>query len=173
MSVRQLIINGISVPVWSTFDLSQTYERIQAAWRPRFLDGGAKQRIAYSGKLRTTIAGSGLIPPGISGLNFDNSYVLSCVAPHSIISTIATIDIPAARRTDSGSTPYGRALVGDNWVDTEVSMGGNTATLTTVANATAYQVVYFPEITVFSDPPTEDKPKHGPVYGWSLTAEEV
>lgn len=135
--------------------------------------GGNRQRTTWTGKLRTSISGNGVIPPGISGIDETQSITLACVEPRSIVSTSENIAIPAARRADAGSEPYGRALTGDTWVDTPVNMNGNTAELTPVSGATQYQVVWFPLLTVFFDPIVEDKPSHGPTYGWAITAEEV
>ena len=52
-------------------------------------------------------------------------------------------------------------------------MAGDVANITPVAGATQYQVVYFPEISVFADPPVEDKAERGPSYGWTLIGEEI
>lgn len=173
-TVRQLIVGGISVPVWAMVDISQRYEDIEAKARRRFLGGGGWQRTTYSGKIRTVITGSGIIPFGLSGIDYDSSFVLSCVAHRSIISASSDIEIPAARRTDAGSLPYGRALVGDKWIETGYdSIVSNTVALTPVSGASLYQVIWFPKITVHADSPVEDKPSHGPVYGWSIVAEEV
>lgn len=173
-AVRQLIVDGITVPVYAMTGISQRYEPIRATYRARMVDGSAKQRTLWSGKLRTVITGQGLIPAGLSAVDFEASFTLSCVAHRAINAAGPVFTLPAARRTDSGSTPYGRAAVGDTWVDAPVdSLVGNTLTLQTVSGATQYQAVYFPEITVFADPPIEEHPEHGPSFGWSLTAEEL
>jgi len=173
MSVRQLKINGVAVPVYAMLNISQQYTPLQAVYRARTAGGSLVQRTLWDSKLRTVVTGSGVIPPGISDIDYSSSFTLSCVAPRSLVSASANITIPAARRTDAGSTPYGRALTGDTWESTPVTMNGNVAELTPVSGATQYQVVYFPELTVIADPATEDHPSHGPVYGWTLTAEEV
>lgn len=172
-TVRQLIVDGTSVPVWAMTEISQRYEEIEAKARRRFLGGGGWQRVTYGGKIRTSITGSGVIPASLGSIDYDGSFTLSCIAHRAIVSASSSIAIPSARRSDTGSEPYGRALVGDVWVSTPVSMMVDNAILTPVTGATQYQVVYFPEITVFADPPVEDKPTHGPVFGWSLVAEEV
>lgn len=173
-AVRQLIVDGVAVPVYAMTGISQRYEPVHATYRARMVDGSGKQRTLWSGKLRTVITGQGLIPAGLSAIDFTASFTLSCVAHRAINSASRVITLPAARRSDSGSTPYGRAAVGDTWVDAPVaSLVGDTLTLTEISGATQYQAVYFPELTVFADPPTEDHPEHGPSFSWSLTAEEL
>ena len=173
-TVRQLVVAGVDVPVWAMIDISQRYEPIQATTRRRFLDGGGWQRTTWNGKLRTVITGSGVIPAGLGEIDYTTSFSLWCVAHRSVQHASTGILIPSARRTDTGSTPYGRALVGDKWIATDVaSIVTDTVNLVAVSGATQYQVCYFPKITVFADPPFEDKPQHGPTFGWSLTAEEV
>lgn len=179
MSVRQLIIDGVTIPVYSSVELEQRYGKRRAAYRATMRSGVLKQRRIWpqtGAFLTTTISGRGLIPAGIGedgSIDYDNPIVISCVAPRSILSASNTIVLPAARRTDSGSLPYGRALVNDRWQNTPVSIITNTATLTAVAGASQYQCVYFPEITCFADPPSEDHPQRGPSYNWALTAEEI
>jgi hypothetical protein len=174
MSVRQLIIGGLAVPVYASTEIAQTYVPVRGATSRRTAAGGNILRVGWDGKLRTIISGSGLIPAGLQTLDYSAALTLSCIQHRAVNSATNTITIPAARRTDAGSTPYGRALVGDVWVPTAVTgIVSNVATLTAVSGATQYQCVYFPELSVHAEPPTEDKPRHGPVFGWTLEAEEV
>jgi len=172
-TVRQLIVGGVTVPVYAMTNISQRYEAIEAKSKRRFLGGGGWQRVTYSGKLRTSITGSGLIPASLGSVNYDGSVTISCIKHRGILSASTTIALPSARRTDTDSEPYGRALVGDKWISTPVSMSVDNAILTPVSGATIYQAVYFPEIVCHVDTPSEDKPAHGPIFGWSLTADEI
>ena len=173
-TVRQLIVDGTIVCELSTIDISQTYERVRGSYRARMRDGGLKQRTIWSGKLRTTITGNGLIPPGISLIDFDSSFTLSCIGHLAVNTTNTSVVLPSARRSDAGSEPYGRALnCGGKWNPTDVTMVGDTANITPVAGAEQYQVIWFPEIVVFADPPVEAHPEHGPTYSWSIVAEEI
>jgi hypothetical protein len=173
-TVRQLVVAGVDVPIWAMIDISQRYETVTSTFRSRMRSGTLKQRTIWSGKLRTTITGSGVIPAGLGEIDYESSFSLWCVAHRSVQHATTGIQIPANRRTDAGSLPYGRALVGEKWISTDVaSTVDNTINLVAVSGATQYQVCYFPKITVFASPPIEDKPQHGPVFGWSLVAEEV
>lgn len=173
MSVRQLIVGSVIVPVYAMTDISQQYADISARSRKRTADGTLITRTLWSGMLSTVITGSGLIPSGLQEVDFDSEFELSCIAHRAVNSATNTITIPAARRSDAGSEPYGRALVGERWVATPISgIVANVATLTAVTGATRYQCIYFPKITAAGDL-TEEKPQHGPVFGWTLTAEEV
>lgn len=173
MSVRQLIVGSVTVPVYAMTGISQQYGDISARSRKRTADGTLITRSLWSGKLSTVITGTGLIPAGLQEIDFDSEFELSCIAHRAVNSATNTITIPAARRADTGSEPYGRALVGEKWLATPVTgIVSNVATLTMVTGALLYQCVYFPKITAAGDL-TEEKPQHGPVFGWTLTAEET
>lgn len=173
MSVRQLIVGGVTVPVYAMTNISQQYGDISARSRKRTADGTLVIRSLWSGKLSTVITGAGLIPAGLQDIDFDSDFELSCIAHRAVNSATNTITIPAARRADTGSEPYGRALVGAKWIATPVTgIVANVATLTPVTGASLYQCVYFPKITAAGDL-TEGKPQHGPLFGWTLTAEET
>ena len=177
--VRQLIIDGVTVPVYAMTEISQTYSKQRASYRSRMRNGDLKQRVIWplsGAKLTTTISGNGIIPPGIGedGLvDYDGSIVISCVGHRGITSASNVITLPAARRSDAGSEPYGRALTPGGWRETPLALVGDTATLTAVSGAPQYQAVYFPELTCFADPPSEEHPQHGPVFRWTLIAEEI
>ena len=173
--MRQLIIGSVAVPVLSALEISQTYEPIEAVTRLRLADGSLIQRTAWRGKLRTTISGRGPIPAGLQGVDWSTSVTIECIAHRALAGagTTRIFTLPTARRTDSESLPYGRALVGKFWVPTPCTLVTNTATLDAVANATQYQVVYFPKLTCFSSPPTESRDADGTLFGWELTAEET
>lgn len=177
MSLRTLILGGVAVPLHSTLELDQRYTVQQAVDRRRTANGDLHQRTTWTGKLATTINASGPIPPGLQALDYTGTLLLSCMQHRAITSASNVITLPAARRTDAGSLPYARAQVmrGDvpEWVSTGLAIVSNVATLTPVAGATAYQVLYFPEITVYADPPTETRQARGGAFGWQLVAEEV
>lgn len=177
MAKRNLIIGGITVPLHAVLEgIQQTYDPLQARSRGRLADGSLQQRTTWSGKVATSIRGRGVIPAGLQGLDYTQPLVISCVAHRAITSAGRVITLPAARRSDAGSLPYGRAEVmrgnTPQWVDTGIDVVDDVATLTEVPGAVRYQAVYFPEITVFADPPAESKDGHGTVFGWQITAEE-
>ena len=71
---RQLIVDGVTVPVWSSTDFTQVIEPVEAVYQSRKKNGGLVQRTLYTGKLRTTIDGGGLAPAGLDDINtcFEN-----------------------------------------------------------------------------------------------------
>lgn len=167
-----LIIGGIDIPLYAALDLRQTYEKFGGFSRRRMADGRATSQWRWQ-KLRTTIQAGGWIATVLEGLDFSQSMTLSCVAPRSKVSADTAITIPAARRSDSGWTPVGWGLVGDEWVETAVAMVVDTANLTPVTGATLYRVSWYPLLTVFANPPAEDLSTQDAAYSWTLTAEEV
>jgi len=175
MSVRKLIVDGITVPVWSSTGIRQEYAPIEAVSRTRTADGSLIVRELWSGKLRTTISSDGPAPPGLRAIDNSNPYEIWCIAPIAINSASNVITLPATKRSDTGSEPLGFAEVGAEMVPTPLVLSGlddTTATLTTVSGATQYQVRYFPKLTVMS-PPVRFSLTRGVGYDWTLEAEEV
>ena len=67
-----------------------------------------------------------------------------------------------------------RSVVGGgDLVPTALSLSGDTATLTPVTGAVAYQVTYWPQITVMADPPQMEGALSDAQHRWTLRAEEV
>lgn len=172
LNVRVLIVDGVEVPVQASHGFTQRYLEQESKARRRFLGGGLWQRKVWGGKIRTEISGDGVAPAGIQELDTDNPITLACVASRGINSASNVIVLPAARRADTGSEPFGFAVVDEQMVPTTCNVVTNTATLGVVAGANQYQVRYFPLITVLADPLEEDLSRGGST-GWSLTCEEV
>lgn len=169
--MRNLVIGGLEIPVSASHTLNQSYEPIQAVNRVRMMDGTLIQQSSWSGKLLTSIDGSGIIPVGLQSLDYSSAITIKCVAERAVTSASNVIDIPSARRSDYA--PEGRALVGGKWQSTPVAMAGDTATLTAVAGASQYQAIYWPELVCYCNPPSESRGARDSSYGWSLDGEQV
>ena len=172
MTVRTLIVGGVTVPLHAGYEITQNYEPLQARTVLRYASGTAVLRETWTGKIATEIRGRGAVPAGLQSVDYSAAVEIACVGHRAVTSTSNVITLPAARRTDTGSTPYARAWVGDDWQTTNVTVVTNTATCDVVASATAYQVVYFPKISCFAQPPQEDYTQNTG-FGWVLRAEEV
>jgi len=170
MTPHDIIIGGIRIAFDSAYELTQTYDNLGGVALHRMLDGTGVQQVHWR-KLATTITGSGKLPDGLAALNFDSSITILCMAPLGISTVSNVITLPAARRTDWA--PVGYAIVGGRLVRSAVSVSTNTATVTTVSGATAYQVLYWPSLTVLASPPERQFNGRGTVAGWTLRAEEV
>jgi hypothetical protein len=177
----------VSLPVYATVELTQTYQPLYARTLYRHLDGSAAVRQQWSGKLATEISCKGLIPPGFSQLDFNSTIIVSCVEHRSVTSTGTAITIPAARRSDvqhqtkagtlaTGSW-YARAWDGDSYA---TATGSTTTGAPNVVNITLatgeshehYEVIYLPKLTCYVDPPTESFTQNDG-WSWSLRAEEA
>lgn len=168
-----LILGGVIVPLVAGLDLSQTYDQFGGVWTARAMNGAAIRREHWR-KLRTQISGSGWIPPGLHALDYSTPLTLSCIAPRMLRSATNSLALPAARRSDTGYTPYAWAVMADGSAQaTPVAMASNTATATAVSGAQAYLFFYFPTLSVYAEPPAERFDPRGAVAGWDLTAEEV
>lgn len=169
---QTFIIDDLEIPVLSCLDFNQDYDTISAFTTLRSMNGTGYRQGTYT-KIKTTLSGSGDIPSGLSSINVAIPHVLKCAAPMSITSTSNIITLPSGRRTDTGYEPVCYALVDGLSVDTDYTIIGNVATLDTVVGASAYQIVYVPELNVLIEPIKESVNMRQSSYSWTLTAEEA
>ena len=141
-----LKIGIIIIPGIAGFDIRQTYDPILARTLLRTKSGNGIAQSRWS-KIRSTISGSGWEPAALDAIDFGIMHDVHCVEPLSAYGATTTITIPHSFRSDTGYTVQAAALVADELVNTPVSMAGQVATLTAVAGAMQYQVIYFPIIT--------------------------
>lgn len=175
-----LILGTVRIPLEAALGLTQRYEPLGGVARLRLMSGAAVQQVHWR-RWRTTIEGDGWWPPGLDGLDYDAPLTLACIQQRTLQSASNIIVLPAARRADAPYTPVGHAIVpgagtvalGGDLVPTALALVGDTATLTTVTGAVAYQVTYWPQLTVFADPPAAQLDAAGAAHRWSLVAEEV
>ena len=174
MSRRQpdLILDTLRVPVAVGGEIQQTFETFGAFTLLRLGLGAAVHQEAWR-KLRTTLSITGAVPVGLDGLDWAATHTLACIAPRSIQSTTNTINLPATRRSDA--PPFGFAITAAGLLQpTTVTLAGNVATLAAVPGATAYQVLWYPLLTIRAPAgPSVSYDAAGAVAGWQLTAEEV
>lgn len=178
-----LELDGVVIPITSAHTFSQTYSPLGGSVTLRMLDGGAVKQQHWE-KLQTSISAEGVLPPGIENIAYKDPLVLKCGAPRGTTSVSPTgIAIPVERRTDPGFTPEGFGWVPDTgeptlgvWVSTAIAIvpgPPDVANLTVVTGATQYRITYFPEITVFANPPEVNTDVHGKAVSWSIDAEQV
>lgn len=141
-----LIIAGL--PIVSAFDVRQSIDLIEAKTLLRTLNGTGILQSRWK-KLQSTITGSGWLSDGLEAVNTDVAVTVACVASLSVASLTPVITIPRAFRVDSGYAPQGAAIVDGQSVATPVLLAGPVATLTPVAGASLYHVVYCPVINGF------------------------
>ena len=165
-------LGGISVPIEANIEFDLDYEPLTAeTWPPiRMMDGTGVKQVAWSGKLKTKLTGSGWMQSGLDGLDYSAPMLLKCASPRGISNASNVITIPAARRSDPGFVPVGYAIVDGRRVDSPVSIVGNVATVTVVASASGYCVQYFPEITVFAQAPVTQGNMADGDFRWSIEA---
>ena len=164
-------VNSAVLTLYEALQYSQTFENIGGNILHRTLDGTGVKQTNWS-KIKTTLSGSGGLPLGFTSLDYSGVITMKCGVQRSVTSASNVIAIPAGRRADSGYTPVAKKRVDGFFVDAVVSMVGNTATVTLDAAAEAYMVLYFPEINVFMNDPSESFDVGAASTGWSITAEE-
>lgn len=173
MSAKTLELGSVVVPLWASMRIAQTYEIIGGAGVLRMLNGSARKQTQWQ-RLSTRITGSGNVPAGLDGLDYSAPLTLKCAAPRSITAAASVITIPSARRSDSFHLPHGFAESAAGVLTrTAVGLAGNVATLTPVVGAVRYTVLWYPEFSVFAEPPRGDIDVGDASFGWELTAEEV
>lgn len=167
------VLGGISVPQNAAMNLQQDLRPIGGASIRRMMNGrGVKQ--SHWNKLQILLSAEGMSPPGLSQLDYTGILVFKSGVPRAIRSDSNIITLPAARRSDAGFLPFGKAYFPrGSSVFTPVSIVSNTATLTTVSGAISYSVFYYPEINVIGDPPNEEFDESSGDFSWSLTLEEI
>lgn len=165
-------INGLPLPLRIGAEVQQTYEDFGGYAVLRLGAGAAIAQQSWR-KLRTTLSGTGITPPGLAGIDWTQPITLGCIAERSIQSATNVITIPAARRTDA--PPYGWAVTAAGMLrSTPVSIAGDVATLTPVAGAAGYQVAWYPLLSVLVlDGVRVSFDAVGAVASWELACEEV
>lgn len=141
-----LKIGNVVIPDESGFEIRQRYGQILARSVLRAKSGAGIVQYRWQ-KLRSTINGNGWLPAALDGIDQSVGQTVSCVASLSVYGATTSITIPHSYRTDSGYTVQADALVAGELISTPVSMAGQVATLTAVAGAEQYQVIYYPVIT--------------------------
>jgi hypothetical protein len=168
---RTLEIGGLVVTVQAAGEIEQSFDDIGGSAIIRMLDGtGIKQ--SHWRKLRTRITGSGQVPPGLAGLNYDDELLLKSCGARSIQAATNVITVPAARRTDAGYEPRGYAIVNGMYAFTPLALVGDVATLTAVSGAQGYGVKYWPQLTVLAEF-SESNQETRSIWSWQIEAEEV
>lgn len=170
-------VNTVTLTLYEALQYTQTYENIGGNSVLRMLDGAAVKQTNWS-KLSTTISGSGGLPLGFSELNFDGFLTLKCGAPRAVSSTSNAITLPNELRSDIGYTPTARKRVDGFFVPTLPPVITNPAgeTLATVpvdATADAYMVLYYPEILVVMNNPSDSFDWGEASSNFNITAEQA
>jgi hypothetical protein len=176
MSWQSLIVGGIEIPRHALSDeFSQDYEELAGIAGLRLSDGGLVIQRAWPAtgyKLRTTISGGGSLPAPLDSLDRGAAHEISCAEPRRIAAAGNVITLPAGRRTDSGHTPDGYALVDGLLVPTALSLVGHVATLTVVSGAQHYHARYWPKFSGLLVHKSGGSPWQA-ARRWSITLEEV
>jgi hypothetical protein len=163
-------LGGVVVPMHAALGLQQRIESAGGSASFRLARGALIKQTVWD-KLRVTLTGEGWCPVGLGGLDYSQSMTLKCGLPESITGG-AVVTLPAARRTDTGFLPFARAHTPTGWQQTAVSIAGNVATCTAVSGAVAYSVWYYPQLTVFANPPSVEFDGAGAAVAWEIVCEE-
>lgn len=154
--------------------MRQTYRRLGGAGLLRMGDGSGVLQTRWS-RLATALIGGGVLPAPLAAIDEGVPLLLGCIAPRAVhcpapAAPVATL--PAARRTDAA--PFAlAALPGGQLRPAALTLVGDVATVALVAGAVAYQVCYYPLLTVAC---TDVRETWSPLDGaaqWEMDFEEV
>ena len=165
-------LGGVSVALHANLEFRQQYRPVVSANTRRMMDGSLNKQSNWT-RVGTSLSARGWVPHGLDGLDYSSPLLMKCGAPRAITSASNILTIPAERRADAGYEPQAYAIKNGEQIETSIGIATNTATLGIVVGAEFYQVVYFPEITVYADPPAQDLDVHAAEYGWTLRAEQI
>lgn len=168
-----LEIGGLVIHAECGFDIDQAYEYLGGESVMRAMNGRAIKQQTWS-KLRVVTSGSGWAPACLDSLDYAAQMVLKCVIPTGIFSNASRQAIlPAGRRSDAEHFPFAWAYTPSGRVMTPISISGNVVTCDAVPGAISYQVMYYPQITVYAMRPTHSGNSGDASYAWKLVCEEV
>jgi hypothetical protein len=137
----------------------------------RMSDGAAVKMTHWSGKASGSISGSGWMPPGLDGLDFDGPLRLHSTQQESVTTTATSVILNSTPREDVA--PWALALVRGQWVGTTCSYADGQVDITPIPGATLYSVAWLPVYWVFASKPPKSLSAGSAAHGWTLDWEEV
>ena len=136
------------------------------------LSGGAGVPMTHWSRWSISIGASGFMPPGLAGLDYTHQPLeLRCTKHLSTSGTSLVYTIDGTPRDDFA--PWAEALVGRQWVPTDMSLSGRTATVVPVDGATQYRVCWMPAFIVSGKRPRESLDDGSNSHSWQFDCEEV
>lgn len=153
--IRTMTLGGVEVPVLASYDLRTQFSPNVKQTLYTMGDGSTESQTLQGSlnKLRVLITGSGPIPPGLDGLNYNLPLLFQSASERSIKlpNTVFSQTLTPYRRADAGYQPWARASVEGRLQVTPVVMSGDQADLTPVAGADYYQLLWFPEFLAIAE----------------------
>lgn len=167
MDYPLVTLGGIPIPPEAGAPEHQE-DPLQGASILRMTDGAGVKITHWSGKASGQLAGSGLVPVGLDGLDYSQPLELALVQPRSIAQESAIFVLPAPGRPDI--EPWGLALIEGRWRRVPAVRTGLNVELTVYSGASLYMVQWMPVYSVFADPPQRTM---GTSHGWTLNWQQV
>ena len=148
--------------VQDCLNYTQDFETIGGSSLVRMMSGKGLKQTNWQ-KLKVSISGNGGFPFGFGSLDYTKKITVKCGAPRALVKATNTFTLPPNRRTDVNYEPYVLKLSDGVWIPE-----------TAAGIATAYKLLYWPELVCFMEPPQESLSWEGsPPTSWSITAEEA
>lgn len=170
-----MTLGDVEVPVHGSFDLRTRFAPNVKETVYTMGDGSTDSQALFGSlkKLQAVITGSGPIPPGLDGLDYSQPMLFKSASERTL--TLPAVSpapvLPTQRRLDTGYEPWARAYVDGSMVQTPVVVTDDVATITPVADAEYYQLLYFPQFmakVIGGGPITEDDARESETL-WELS----
>ena len=174
MSLNDLIpmvLGGVAI-VPHAGPIRQRYEPIGGSSEIR-LSGGAGVKMTHWRRSAISSGSTGHLDPGLELLDYSQPLELLCVKNRAMNGTGTEFVLPPAAQRRGDVAPWGLALVGERWIETDLVMTGDTAQLAVVAGASSYRVCWLPRFVVFTDGVVSEFDESTGLYDWTLEAREV
>lgn len=132
---------------------------------------GSLVKMSHFKKAGGSISGSGWMPPGLDGLDYDHQLELRLTAHESISGVGLVYALTGTPRPDVA--PWALALVGDELESASCTLSGSSVTVAPVAGASRYYVQWMPVYTVFANKPVKSVDPATNTWTWQLDWQEV
>lgn len=171
MSLPMVMLGGVSI-VPHAGTVSQSITPLGGPEIVR-LSSGAGVPMTHWQKSAIALSGSGFMPPGLDGIDYTQALELRCTKHLSIVSTGTSFVLAGTPRPDF--SPWALALVGQQWVETDLVLDGADVMVIPIPGASAYQVCWMPMFIVSAKRPQGDMDPANNVtpHGWQITCEEL
>lgn len=133
------------------------------------LSNGMTVRMRHYKKELVTVTGSGWFGSGLDGLDMDQYHLLLCNKPKRMNVTGLNALLTSDPRPDVPVRAV--ALVDGLEYPTPVAMDGRAATITPVAGAQEYTVIWYPQFLVLCTPPPAANSNRA--VSWTLICREI
>lgn len=166
-----LVLGGIEITP-SCGPIRQRYQPFGGSSELRMASGRGLKQTSWR-KMAISASSSGELDPALESLDYSRPLELLCVQPLATTGAALAYELPPAEKRRPDVAPWAWALVGERWVDADVSMADDIAHVAEVPGASKYRVFWYPRYMVLTDGVVSEFDESRGLYDWSLEAREA